>query len=153
MQITEHQNIHLNNLISYNTNVKYSDILKLAHYISGNIQVLDLTQNDNIIFSEKSHLSNDTVNIDILIPVNGNIPKCEEFDYKPFFDLNNAVIIRHEGTWTEVHNTEAVLHEFIEKNNFKAITSTYYIVVRTGNSSSEDCIIDICIGVESKSHR
>ena len=40
MQITEHQSIHIDNLISYNTNIRYSDILKLTHYISDNIKVL-----------------------------------------------------------------------------------------------------------------
>lgn len=152
MQITEHQSIHIDNLISYNTNIRYSDILKLTHYISDNIKVLDLTQKDKIIFSEKNHLPDDTVNVNILIPVNEIIPKCEEFDYRPVFHLDNAVIIRHEGNWTEIHNTETVLHEFIENNNFKTVTSSYYIVVRNGNSNSEDCIIDICIGVEAQSH-
>ena len=70
MQITEHQSIHIDNLISYNTNIRYSDILKLTHYISDNIKVLDLTQKDKIIFSEKNHLPDDTVNVNILIPVN-----------------------------------------------------------------------------------
>ena len=108
MQITEHQSIHIDNLISYNTNIRYSDILKLTHYISDNIKVLDLTQKDKIIFSEKNHLPDDTVNVNILIPVNEIIPKCEEFDYRPVFHLDNAVIIRHEGNWTEIHNTETV---------------------------------------------
>ena len=147
MQITEHQNIYIDNLISYNTNVKYSDILKLTHYISDNVHVLDLTQKDNIIFSEKNHLSDDTVNVNILIPVDGTVPKCKEFAYKPVFQLDNAVIIRHEGSWSDIHNTEDLLHKFIENHNFKATTSTYYIVVRSGDLNSENCIIDICIGV------
>ena len=76
MQITEHQSIHIDNLISYNTNIRYSDILKLTHYISDNIKVLDLTQKNKIIFSEKNHLPYHTFNINILIPLNEIIPKC-----------------------------------------------------------------------------
>lgn len=149
LQIIEHQNIQLNNLIIYHTKVKHSDILKLTQYISDNLHVLNLKKNDNIIFAEKSHIDDEIVNVEILIPVIGNIQKCNEFDYKPIFKLNNAVIIRHEGNWNELQNTENLLHDFIKKNNFKAITSTYYVVVRTGNSNSEDCIIDIFIGVDT----
>ena len=149
LQIIEHQNIQLNNLIIYHTKVKHSDILKLTQYISDNLHVLNLKKNDNIIFAEKSHIDDEIVNVDFLIPVKGEIKECNEFDYKPIFKLNNAVIIRHEGNWNELQNTENLLHDFIKKNNFKAITSTYYVVVRTGNSNSEDCIIDIFIGVDT----
>lgn len=149
MQILEHQNIQFNNLISYNTNVKTFDILKLTKYISDHLYVLDLIKKDNIIFSEKDHINEDTIRVEILIPVKGEIKKCNEFDYKPVFTLNNAVTIRHEGNWNELQNTENLLHDFIKKNNFKAITSTYYVVVRNGNSTSEDCIIDIFIGVDT----
>lgn len=149
MQIIEHQNIQLNNLISYHTKVNQSDILKLTQYISDNLHVLDLKKNDNIIFAEKKLSNDETVDVEILIPVKGIVKKCNEFDYKPIFKLNNAVIIRHEGNWNELQNTENLLHDFIKKNNFKVITSTYYMVVRNGNSNSEDCIIDIFISVDT----
>ena len=42
MQIIEHQNIQLTNLISYTTNIKPSDILKLISHISNNLQARDL---------------------------------------------------------------------------------------------------------------
>lgn len=147
MQILEHQNIQFNNLISYNTNVKTSDILKLTKYISDHLYVLDLIKKDNIIFSETDHINEDTVRVEILIPVKGEIKKCNEFDYKPVFTLNNAVTIRHEGSLDELHNTECQLYEFIKSHKFQVKTSPYHIIVRNGDANSEDCIIDICIGV------
>ena len=147
MQIIEHQDIQLNNLISYNTKVKYSDILKLAKYISDNLHVLELTKKDNIIFAEKDHINNEVVNVEILIPVKGKIQECKEYDYKPIFKLNNAVIIRHEGNLNSLPQTAHILQNFIKEHNFQASTQPYYIVVRNGTIDSDDCIIDICIGI------
>ena len=147
MQIIEHQDIQLNNLISYNTKVKHSDILKLTQYISDNLHVLDLKKNDNIIFAEKDHVNDEMVNVEILIPVKGKIEKCREYDYKPIFKLNNAVIIRHEGNLNDLPQTENILHNFIKEHDFQASTQPYYIVVRNGTVDSDDCIIDICIGI------
>lgn len=149
MQIIEHQDIQLNNLISYNTKVKHSDILKLTQYISDNLHVLDLKKNDNIIFAEKDHVNDEMVNVEILIPVKGKIEKCNEYDYKPIFKLNNAVIIRHEGTLENLPQTESILHDFIKEHNFETSTAPYYIVIRNSTKYSDDCIIDICIGINN----
>lgn len=151
MQIIEHQNIQLNNLISYSTKVKHSDILKLTQYISDNLHVLDLKKNDNIIFAEKAHDNEETVNVEILIPVQGEIQKCNEYSYKPIFKLSNAVVIRHEGNLSDLSQTEALLQDFIREHDFKTSAGPYYVVIRNGDQNSNNCIIDICIGIEYSS--
>lgn len=147
MQIIEHQNIQLSNLLSYNTKVKHSDILKLTKYISDNLHVLDLTKNDNIIFAEKEHENDEMVDVEILVPVKGKVEECSEYDYKPIFKLSNAVIIRHEGSLKDLPITESLLNDFIKEHDFQPSAGPYYIVVRNGSNDSDDCIIDICIGI------
>lgn len=151
MQIIEHQNIQLNNLISYTRNIRHSDILKLTKYITDNLHVLDLTQSDKILFTE-NHLTgeDDRVNTEILIPVNGNITKCDEFQYKPSFNLANAVTIRHEGSLENLSQTENTLKEFIQKKHYVITTPTYYVII-SNNGTISNCIIDIYVGINNYS--
>ena len=148
MQILEHQNIHLDNLISYTTKVKRSDILKLTQYISDNLHVLDLKKNDNIIFAEKEFINDETLNIEVLIPVKGKIQECKVYNYKPIFKLNNALMIRHEGSIDTISKTRTILYKFIEEHGFKPSSEPYYIVIRNDNFHIDDCITDICIDIE-----
>lgn len=148
MQIIEHQNIQLNNLISYTRNIRHSDILKLTKYISDNLHVLDLTQSDKILFTEsKPTGKDDRVNTEILIPVNGNIIECDEFQYKPSFNLINAVSIRHEGSLEKLPQTESHLISFIQEKHYVTISPTYYVIIRNGETFSSNCIIDIYVEV------
>ena len=113
--------------------------------------MLDLTQSDKIMFTEKSSSSEEEkVNTEILIPVEGNISTCDEFQYKPFFQLLDAVTIRHEGNLEQLPQSEQTLKEFIQKNHYKAITPTYYVIVRNCETHLNNCIIDIYIGVANQ---
>lgn len=148
MQIIEHQNIQLTNLISYTTNIKHSDILKLISHISNNLQALDLKKNDKILFTEKWHNEeDDMINAEILVPVEGSIKNCNEFKYKPLFRLINAVTIRHEGSLNTLSETEDFLKKFIKEKAYEPITPSYYVVVRNDDDQSINCIIDIYIGI------
>ncbi len=147
MYIIEHQNIHFKNLISYNTKVRYTDILKLTQYISDNLHVLNLKKNDNIIFNKSTHVNEKMTSVEIMIPVKGKIEECDEYGYKSAFNLNNAVIIRHEGSLNDLSKTEAVLQNFIKEHIFQTSTEPYYVIIKNGNNAYDDCIIDICIGI------
>lgn len=148
MQIIEHQDIHLSNLISYSKQIKHSDILKLIRYISDNLHTLDLNQSDRILFTENGqNKEDDIVNAEILIPVTGTVVKCNEFQYKPIFRLVNAISIRHEGSLTQLSETENILEDFIRNKKYEPITPPYYVIIRNDGDSSVNCIIDIYIGI------
>lgn len=150
MQIIEHQNIYLDNLLCYRRRIKRSDILKLAGYISDNLQALGLEQNGRIIFTEKENdKTDDTINTEIFIPVKGTVYECDEFQKKPTFKLINAAAIRHEGSPETLYKTERILYEFIINKGYEPVTRPYYTIVRNDVQRNTDHVIDIYIGVSS----
>ncbi len=152
LQIIKNQTILANNLISYVTKVKKSDIIKLIRHISQNLQALNLKIGKKIIFNIKSEFDNGSDQIiEVLIPVKGKVPESNEFQYKPVFRLINAITIRHEGSLNDIEKTEKCLKDFIKENNYEPITDSYFIVVREGSENAMDCIIDIYIGVNYNS--
>ena len=149
MQITEHQSIQLHNLISYKKNIRRSDILRLARYISDNLNVLSLELIDRILFTEAGTQNDgDVFSTEILIPVRGDIMRCDEFQYRPSFVLSDAVSIRHIGKLSRLSETESIIRKFITEKNYKTATPAYYSIVRNDSANSSDCIIDIYIGIE-----
>lgn len=152
MQIIEHQNIYLDNLLCYRRRIKQSDILKLAGYISDNLQALGLEQSGRIIFTEKeSDKTDDKINAEILIPVKGTVCKCDEFQSKPTFRLVNAVAIRHEGSPETLCETQSMLYRFIAEKGYEPVTRPYYTIIRNDAQRNTDHIIDIYIGVSLNS--
>lgn len=148
MQIIEHQNICLDNLLCYRRQIGYSDILKLAGYISENLQALGLEQNGSIIFTEKENNRTDgTVYAEILIPVKGTVCQCEEFGHLTNFRLDNAVAARHEGSPDQLYKTKSVLYEYLGKIGHEPVTQPYYVITRNDTWRNTDNIIDIYIGI------
>ena len=149
MQIIKNQNIYMKDIISYTADIKKTDIIDFVKFASQNIKALDLRIGNKIIFTFKSYnKSSDKHNVEVLIPVKGNVSKSGEYEYKKVFKLINAVTVRHEGSIDSIDDTEKYLEEFIASNSFQPLTKPYYRIIRESGSSPADSIIDIYIGVD-----
>ena len=147
MQITENQTISADNLLNYRTMIKKSEILKLIKYITNHLYILDLQKNGNIIFTLVSDISNEA-EFEIFVPVLGEVMKCEEFDYLPELSLEHAVSARHEGSLADLQKVVSLLKKYLEKNNYSPATRMYYVVIREGDDTETNCIIDIYVGID-----
>lgn len=146
MQIIKNQSIAAYNLLHYKSNIKKSDILKLIRFMLDNIHVLNLETNGNAIFSLKN-AGNEQVTFEVLIPVQGEVDNCQQFGYQPSFQLNNAVLIRHEGRLSDLDKTTKKLKEYLKTNNYTSQNGPYYIMIQEKDDNS-NCIIDIYIDVK-----
>lgn len=143
MQILENCSLFLENLISYKTNAKKEDVPKLAKHIFQNISALGVTAGERIYFTENEK---EEKNIEILIPIKGEINEREEYGHKDLFKLVNAVTIRHEGSIADMKKTEEKLEEYIKQKFYDVITPYYYNIIRLDDNPC-DCIIDVYVGV------
>lgn len=148
MQFIDNQMLMFSNLLSYRTNVQYNDIPRLIEYILSNLNVLDISPSNKVIFTLRGeNRKQNDVEIEVLIPVNGRLSDVKMYDFKAFFKLMNAVSVRHEGDFSLIPNTKDGLLRYIEQKNYEPVTEPYYRVIRQGTEN--DCIIDIYIGINS----
>lgn len=142
MQILEHQYIHLSNLVSYKKIINKNELLNLIDHVSSNIQNLQLSIKDKILFTTSP--IKDKLNVEILIPVSEEIHECNNYNIKPIYKLTNAVVIRHEGCFSNLNKTIEELKNYIKKMSYQSITNPYCRVVR---KEKNNMIIDIYIGL------
>lgn len=142
MQILENRSLFMENLISYRTNIKKADIPKLAEHICLSVSALGVEPDKKICFTYPQEENDE---IEILIPVIGEIGTRDEYGHKELFRLINAVTIRHEGSIEDVGTAEKKLEDYIRKKSYEMITRPYYNIVRLSDNPS-DCIVDIYIG-------
>ena len=147
MQIAENQALSADNLLKYRSHIKKDDILKLIKYIKHHLYIFDLQKNGNTIFTLVSDVSNET-EFEIFVPVLGKVMQCEEFGYESEFSLGHAISARHEGSLADLHKATLMLDQYIKRNNYLPSTKMYYVVIREGDNTEENCIIDIYVGIE-----
>ena len=145
MQILEHQCLYLNNLISFKATIEKNNLQNLINYVYSNICKLHVYMKDNIVFTASSDDNN--LNVEVLVPVTGEMKSCENFSIKPVYKLTNAVVIRHEGLFSKLNETIECLKKYIEKKAYQSITSPYCRIIR--NDTGNDMIVDIYIGLNS----
>ncbi|MBR3283693.1 MAG: hypothetical protein IKI56_10425 [Ruminococcus sp.] len=142
MQILENRSLFMENMISYRTNLPKEDIPKLADHICRNVSALGVEPTKKICFTYPTDEKKD---IEILVPVIGDISSHNEYGHKELFRLINAVTIRHEGSLADIDTTEKKLVDYVRKRSYEMITRPYYNIVRLADNPA-DCIVDIYIG-------
>jgi len=142
LQILENRSLFMENMISYRTNLPKEDIPKLVDHICRNVSALGVKLTKKICFT---YLTDEKNEIEILIPVIGDITDHSEYGHKELFRLINAVTIRHEGSLADIDINEKKLVDYIRKKSYEMITRPYYNIVRLSENLS-DCIVDIYIG-------
>lgn len=152
MQFIEHINIYAENLITYTTSIKKSEIYKIIQHIDDNLSALNIKAAGKFIFTFKEDKNSDEVQpVEILIPVKGEIGSSDSYGKKLIFRLINAVMTKHEGSINDISDSEQALKDYIQKNNYEPITNTYYVVIRNGDTFGADCIFEMYIGVNYNS--
>ncbi|WP_139903609.1 AraC family transcriptional regulator [Clostridium thermarum] len=90
-----------------------------------------------------------TIDIEILIPINKEIATDNEYKLKKDFYLTNALKVTHIGNLSMLQNTYNTLNRYIREKGMQPITSVYSITVKdiTDSSNADESIIDLYIGV------
>ncbi|MCM1508556.1 MAG: hypothetical protein NC177_15710 [Ruminococcus flavefaciens] len=115
-----------------------------------NTDALNLKICENIIatvYGKEIINQSEIVDIEFLIPVNKKFKKSAFFEFKPVFQLINAVKIRHEGSMETLNQTEEILNQYICDNKLHSVTGIYYLFVQSTEFENPDNIVDIYKGI------
>ncbi|MBQ7783102.1 MAG: hypothetical protein IJ368_03955 [Oscillospiraceae bacterium] len=137
----------MNNLLSYRTRVEAFRLADLIRFVSENIDAMDFVQSGDIVFSileEINEPNNSILDVELLIPVDRQFKSNVHYVFKPVFKLENAVMLKYCGKFSEVTSAAGVLLEYLMKNHMQMITKVYY-VVRT--LQDDTGVVDIMAGV------
>lgn len=143
LQILEHQFLSLTNVIKYKTTSDHKNIPEIINYLKNGVRQLGAEPNDKLVVTDKGKGE-----YEFLIPVNKTILSSKEYSFSPLFDLLNAIKIRHEGSFSNINKTRANLIDYIRKKKYIISSETYYRFIRVSEHNSNDCIIDIYIGIK-----
>ena len=102
---------------------------------------------DKIITSIEETKLSQTINLEILVPVDSSFEDNEHFSFLSQFKLIHAIKIRHEGTIHNLTKTKKILEKYLEDHSYKAITKYYNVFVRHNSNYLTDSIIDIYVGI------
>lgn len=150
MHIFKNQILQYENVLSYRTRMRISDVNKMIGFIQRNTDALNLKICGNIAATvyEKENISGmEMSDIEFLIPVNKKISESSAFKFKPIFRIVNAVKIRHEGSMSGIECSERVLDEYISQNGLQPVTQIYYLFIQSTEYDNKDNIVDIYKGI------
>ena len=143
MEIIEKQYLSVESLLSYRTRSTYNKIGQLIDHISSSLELLEMEQTGNIIFSLKENTyGTDEVILDLefFVPVSKEFKSNEFYVYKPQIKLYNAVRARHSGTYDTLINSRKKFQTYLSQKCYQPITDFYYCV----NNSN---LVDIYVGI------
>lgn len=135
--IKENQELHYKNLLSFRGKFTEKDMQK-------KIKKLDKFINDNNLtitgpkISTTYSLTQSTVDLEILIPVDKEFKETDQFKFKPELKLINALKSTHKGNPQGFNNTVIEMEKYIQDKKLMPITSLYSV-----NVTEVTCVEDI----------
>lgn len=143
MEIIEKQYLSVESLLSYRTRSTYNKIGQLIDHISSSLELLEMEQTGNIIFSMKENTygtEEAILDLEFFVPVSKEFKSNEFYVYKPQITLYNAVRARHSGTYDTLIDSRKKILNYLSQKCYQPITDFYYYV----NNSN---LVDIYVGI------
>lgn len=90
-----------------------------------------------------------TMDIEVLIPIEGQPVSNNKYLFKDKFKLINALKISHTGNPTSLQQTVSEIQKFIQDKKLQPITSLYNVTVKEAKTAEElnDVQIDMYVGI------
>ncbi|MBP1564725.1 MAG: hypothetical protein IJP18_00965 [Oscillospiraceae bacterium] len=152
MQVQENRTLFSENILSYKCSIPRNNILKMADFICSNVSVLGVKTTHEPIFyhMHTNDKADGTVNIEFFIPINSVLESRAEYSFMSDFGILDAITVRHEGSFSELQNTEKNLKKYISEHDYEAMTDFYYSIVHNDTPNDTNHIIDIYVSVKDK---
>lgn len=147
MEVIENQYISVKNVLSYLTRVGSKSLGDLICHIHRSAEVLDLKVEGKIMFSvigTHSIPEDIAMDIEVLVPVDKAFASTSKYVYKPEFKLENALSIRHYGSYGDLMKTHKLLNDYLTEKKLKAITNTYFIIDKNSDNNN---IVSLYVGI------
>lgn len=84
------------------------------------------------------------MDIEVLVPVDGAFESNSKYVYKPEFRLENALSVRHYGSYGDLPKTQKRLNNYLAQMGLKAITNTYFVIDKNSDNNN---IVSLYVGI------
>jgi len=151
-EIKEGQELKLENVLSLRKKMTREEIQQEMRQIGIFMQQNNLKKNGPVVtttFSIEQNKASPLLDMEILVPLDKDIPLPKQYQMKKLFHLKYAVYSRHEGNPQLLQNTLNNMVQYIQKNNLLQITPAYNATINEPKPGEEldKLIIDAYIGV------
>ena len=155
-EISENQELQMTNVLSMRKKLTVQDCQQEMERINRFIENNGLRRVGppaSATYAVEVDKGQQIMDLEILIPLDRPFDPPEGCIYKPVFQLENAVSIRHIGNPTTLQDTCDTMMAYIQEHNLQAITAGYNVTIQEPKTAAElnQMIVDIYVGVSTNS--
>ena len=149
MIIERNQVLDVSNLISMRKKLTASQLQEYAAKMTAYIETHGAKRDGGSITATYA-VEGDKIDMEVYLPIDREIPSCDEFVFKPRLYLENCLKIMHKGNPQLIDVSMKKLNDYIEINGLMPITVGFIRTLKEATSMKEleffeaDVFISIC---------
>jgi effector-binding domain-containing protein len=150
--IREHQTLRMTNVLSYRKRAVAAEFQAELARIGKYVEDGGYTKTGPTVtatFAAEVENGEQTLDMEVLIPMDKPFAPPEGCACKPEFLLTNAVVIRHTGNPAGLEKTVNELLAYIQQKDLQPITPAYNVTVKEARMpvEVEEMVVDVYIGI------
>lgn len=146
IEILSGQMLEIDNLFSYRGKIKSAELEEIGKKMEEKVNLAG-AKRIGMPITVTYGVENDTMEIEILLPIDRKISSTIEFCYKEKIKIVNALVAKHKGNPMKFQNTCNELNQYIAENKLVPITAGYNVTKKTNPIDIEDTEIDVYVGI------
>lgn len=146
MKIKENQELNVVNVLSYRGKVRQTEIETISKEIGCYIREAGAKPIGNPITATYA-IEGDTIDLELLIPIDTNIDSTNRFVYKNQIRIVNAVVAEYKGHPMRVQEAYNQLNQYMTDHKLQPITIGYNVTKKTDKLNPENTEIEIYVGI------
>lgn len=150
--IRKNTTLEMKNVLSFRAKVTQQELTVKSKEIEILLQHHDAKRGAPAVtttFEVEQDARGKVMDVEILIPLDKEIPVPDGYAWKPHFLLTNALMIRHIGNPSGLQNTINELNTYIAEHNLTPISTGYNVTVKEAKTplELEQMEIDVYVGI------
>lgn len=146
LKIKEKQELNVANVLSYKGKVKQAELENVGKEMESYIQKVGAKRVGNPITATYD-VEGDTVDIELLMPIDKSIDSTDEFVFKNQIKIVNAVVAEYKGHPIGLQEACNQLNQYIMEHKLQPITVGYNVTKKTDMLNPENTEIDVYVGI------
>lgn len=152
MAVLEHMTFEMHNVLSYRGKMTQQELVEKSQEMDGIIQKSGSEKNGCAVtttFSVEQGPNGPVLDMEMLVPLDREIPVPQGYVWKPDFLLSNALMVKHLGNPAGLQESIQELNRFISEHGLVPISTGYNVTVREAKTPMEldDVEVDIYVSV------
>lgn len=146
LEIKENQELHVENLLSYRGKVRQTELELVGKEMENYIQNAGAKRVGNAITVTYA-IEGDTIDVELLIPIDKNIASTDTFVFKNQIKVVNAVVASYKGHPIGLQDACNQLNQYMQGHNLQPITSGYNVTRKTDMLNPDNTEINVYVGI------